>query len=45
MIFSLNPNYTIWIGLALVFGFFVWQFIIKPIMNQGQPTDPDQNQD
>ena len=28
------------IGLAMVGGFFIWEFILEPIMNEGKSIEP-----
>lgn len=31
---------TFLLGLAMVGGFVVWKFILEPIMNEGRPIEP-----
>jgi len=33
-------NHTFLIGAALVGGFCIYKFIIEPIMNEGKPIEP-----
>lgn len=42
---KLSPQVTFWLGLAMVGGFVVWNYLIKPILNQGQPIDPPESVD
>lgn len=45
MVFNLSSAATFWLGLLLVFSVVSWKLLIKPILNQGQPIDPPENED
>jgi len=34
---------TVLIGIAIVGGFCIWKFIIQPIMNEGKPIEPEED--
>ena len=31
---------TMLLGFAMVGGFFIWKFVLQPIMNEGTPIEP-----
>lgn len=31
------------LGFIMVGGFFTWEFILKPIMNEGKPIEPSED--
>ena len=37
---SLVGDNTMLIGIVLVGGFVLWKFILEPIMNEGNPIEP-----
>ena len=37
-------NHPLITAFILVGGFALWKFIIQPIMNEGAPLDPDEDQ-
>lgn len=37
---SILSNYNTWIAILLVGGFVVWKFILEPILNDGEPIEP-----
>ena len=37
---SFIGNNTLLIGFVVVGGFVVWKFILQPIMNEGNPIEP-----
>lgn len=43
MAFSLTPTTTFWLGVTIVILFLLWQYVLKPILNEGQPIDPPEN--
>lgn len=34
---------TMWLGLAMVGGFVLWKFVLEPIMNEGKPIEPTED--
>lgn len=45
MSFSLNPQMTFWLGIAIVLCYLIYKYGLEPIMNEGQPIDPPANQE
>ena len=45
MAFNLTPVTTFWLGLGIVLCFVIWQYIIKPVINEGQPIHPPKTED
>ncbi len=39
---SFIGNNTFWLGLLFVGGFVVWKYILEPIMNEGKPIKPSE---
>ncbi len=37
-------NHPMLTGTLVVGGFCLWKFILQPIMNEGQPLDPNKEQ-
>ena len=33
---------TMLLGVGMVGGFVIWKFILQPIMNEGQPIEPSE---
>ena len=42
--FEIIGDHPFLIGFVLVGGFMLWKFVIQPIINEGQPLDPDEDQ-
>ena len=38
---QLISDHTFLFGLLFVGGFLIWKYIIQPIMNEGEPLDPE----
>jgi hypothetical protein len=37
---SFIGDHTMLIGVGMVGGFVIWKFILQPVMNEGQPIEP-----
>lgn len=37
---SFIGDHTILLGVAMVGGFVLWKFVLEPIMNEGNPIEP-----
>ena len=37
---SIIGENTLLLGFVMVGGFFLWKFILEPIMNEGNPIEP-----
>ncbi|MHA1201351.1 MAG: hypothetical protein ACTSQ4_02365 [Candidatus Heimdallarchaeaceae archaeon] len=38
-------KYNVLIALFLIVGFLIWKFIIQPIANEGQPIEPQEDEE
>lgn len=39
---SIIGDHTILIGFTMVGGFFLWKFILQPLMNEDNPIEPSE---
>ncbi len=44
MAFEFISNHPFLVGVLMIGGFVLWKFIMQPIMNEGQPLDPNDEQ-
>lgn len=41
---SFIGDHTMLLGVLMIGGFVVWKFILEPIMNEGEPIEPGEEQ-
>jgi hypothetical protein len=37
---SFIGDHTLWIGIIMVGSFCIWKFVLQPVMNEGKPIEP-----